>query len=70
MLMLHAGSQPQPFFVPLAAANLKWRLFVDTAAEPTADIYPHADGPPPPTSGADLARKPRAAVLCGGVKRP
>jgi isoamylase len=54
MLMLHAGSQPQPFFVPLAAANLKWRLFVDTAAEPTADIYPHADGPPPPTLGPIL----------------
>jgi hypothetical protein len=54
MLMLHAGSQPQPFVVPKAAADLKWRLFVDTAADPTADVYPHADGPPPPVSGPIL----------------
>src|SRR5262249_9014270 len=51
MLMLHSGSQPQPFAVPKVAAHLKWRLFVDTAAEPSGDIYPHADGPAPPVSG-------------------
>ncbi len=28
-----------------AAAGIKWRLFIDTAAEPPGDIYPEADGP-------------------------
>ena len=28
-------------------ANINWRLFVDTAAEPPDDIYPDADGPAP-----------------------
>ena len=47
MFMLHAGanrSRIQTCRRP--AANLKWRLFIDTAAEPPDDIYPEADGPP------------------------
>ena len=47
MIMLHAGDEPHRFVVPPAAANLNWRLFVDTAAEPPDDIYPDADGPAP-----------------------
>ncbi|MCI0335212.1 MAG: glycogen debranching protein GlgX [Planctomycetes bacterium] len=47
MIMLHAGSQPQRFVVPPAAAKLSWRLFIDTGAIPPADIYPDADGPAP-----------------------
>jgi glycogen operon protein len=31
--------------MPKAAANLKWRLFIDTAAEAPDDIHPDADGP-------------------------
>jgi glycogen operon protein len=54
MIMLHSGAQPQPFAVPKVAAGRKWRLFVDTAAESPGDVYPAADGPPPPKSGPIL----------------
>ena len=47
MLMLHSGDEEQEFIVPPIVAPLKWRLFVDTAAEPPGDVYPNADGPPP-----------------------
>jgi isoamylase len=47
MVMLHAGGHSHRFHVPPAVAGLKWRLFVDTAAEPPGDVYPNADGPPP-----------------------
>jgi glycogen operon protein len=47
MVMLHAGGQPQPFAVPPAVAGLSWRLLVDTAADPPADVHPNADGPAP-----------------------
>ncbi len=45
MFMLHAGDHPREFKMPAAAAGQKWRLFIDTAAEPPGDIYPEADGP-------------------------
>jgi glycogen operon protein len=47
MMMMHSGSKPQEFVLPPGVASLKWRLFVDTAAEPPGDVYPNADGPPP-----------------------
>jgi len=47
MSMMHAGKDAHPFIVPPAVAAIRWRLFVDTAAEPPHDIYPEADGPPP-----------------------
>lgn len=52
MLMIHSGGEPQPFVVPKAASGLHWHLFVDTAADSPGDIYPNADGPPPPQSAA------------------
>ncbi|MGD9636403.1 MAG: glycogen debranching enzyme, partial [Pirellulales bacterium] len=54
MIMMHSGGQPQPFAVPKVASGRKWRLFVDTAADSPGDVYPGADGPPPPTSGPIL----------------
>jgi glycogen operon protein len=54
MLMLHSGSEPMEFLIPAVARNLEWRLFVDTAAEPPQDVYPEADGPPPPSAGPIL----------------
>jgi glycogen operon protein len=51
MIMLHAAGEPRQFTPPSAAAEHKWRLFVDTAAEPPGDIYPDADGP-------ELGREP------------
>jgi glycogen operon protein len=54
MFMMHSGTEPQPFAVPKMAANRKWRLLVDTAASPPGDVWPKADGPPPPKSGPIL----------------
>ena len=45
MIMLHAGGHPRAFTMPAVATDQKWRLFIDTAAEPPGDIYPDADGP-------------------------
>jgi isoamylase len=47
MIMLHAAGHPQHFVVPQPAANIKWRLFVDTAAPMPNDVHPNADGPAP-----------------------
>ncbi len=47
MIMLHAGGEVHRFVIPPAAVNRSWRLFIDTAAPPPADIYPDADGPAP-----------------------
>ena len=54
LMMLHSGSQPQPFAFPKAAFGRKWHLFIDTSAEAPDDVYPNADGPPPPVSGPVL----------------
>jgi glycogen operon protein len=45
MFMLHAAGDSREFRLPKAGASQKWRLFIDTAAEPPGDIYPEADGP-------------------------
>jgi glycogen operon protein len=36
------------------AKGLRWRLFIDTAAESPHDIYPELDGPPPVTGALAL----------------
>ncbi|HEY5314765.1 MAG TPA: glycogen debranching protein GlgX [Pirellulales bacterium] len=51
LILFHAGDQPQAFSLPEIARPIAWRLFIDTAAEPPADIYPQIDGPPPPADG-------------------
>jgi glycogen operon protein len=45
ILLVHAGHQPREFRFPEAAGRLKWRLLIDTAAEPPRDVFPHYDGP-------------------------
>jgi isoamylase len=45
MIMLHSGPNPFEFKPPAPAANINWRLFIDTAADTPDDIYPDADGP-------------------------
>jgi glycogen operon protein len=45
LIMLHASDDSREFRMPKAAVNLKWRLFIDTAAEAPDDIHPEADGP-------------------------
>ena len=45
LLMCHAGTLPREFSVPLPARRIKWSLFVNTAADSPADVYPNLDGP-------------------------
>ncbi len=51
LMLFHAGSEPLEFRLPPLARGLKWRQFIDTAAEPPADVYPDRDGPAPPSDG-------------------
>jgi len=51
LLMTHAGTLPRMFSLPKSVCQVPWRLFVDTAADSPEDIYPRADGPPPPADG-------------------
>lgn len=51
LLLCHAGTEAQAFRVPQAARGYAWRRFVDTAAQPPADIYPALDGPGLPADG-------------------
>ena len=45
LIMMHSGGDSQKFAIPEPARHTKWRLFIDTAAESPADIYPQHDGP-------------------------
>lgn len=47
MMLIHAGSLPREFVLPPTPKSVQWRLFVNTAAESPADVYPDLDGPPP-----------------------
>lgn len=51
MMMVNADHMTRQFVLPALAKAESWRLFVDTAALPPLDVYPSADGPPPPKSG-------------------
>ncbi len=54
MIWFHAGIEPRRFVVPPLVRGLSWRCFVDTAAEPPADVHPHLDGPPLPEEGSAI----------------
>ncbi|MBI2825111.1 MAG: glycogen debranching protein GlgX [Planctomycetia bacterium] len=45
LLMCHAGPLPREFTVPELARHLRWSLFINTAADAPADIFPNLDGP-------------------------
>jgi glycogen operon protein len=47
LILFHAGTLPREFALPAMAREIHWNLFVNTAAESPADIYPNLDGPPP-----------------------
>ena len=51
LMLCHAGVEPREFFIPQRIASLEWKTFLDTGAQPPADIYPELDGPPPPKKG-------------------
>ena len=65
--MLHCGRRSRKnSSQPPATANLKWRLFIDTAAETPDDIYPDADGPAS-RPGTRAAGCQHPAVLRSGI---
>ncbi len=45
LMLIHAGADARHFVLPPVARAMDWRLFVNTAAESPADIYPDLDGP-------------------------
>ena len=45
LLFLHSGGRPQDFKFPVEASGFRWRLTVDTAAEPPADVFTDCQGP-------------------------
>ena len=47
LLLVNSTSNPREFILPAVAKGLKWRLFIDTAAEAPRDIFPNLDGPAP-----------------------
>jgi glycogen operon protein len=51
LLLFNADHVSKQFVLPAIARAETWRLFLDTAATPPHDIYPAADGPPPPKTG-------------------
>ena len=48
LMMFNAMNHPRCFRLPIATRLARWELFVDTAADHPHEIYPEADGPPPP----------------------
>ncbi|NUQ62392.1 MAG: glycogen debranching protein GlgX [Pirellulales bacterium] len=51
LLLLHSAPESRDFVLPPLVQDIPWRLFVNTAAEPPADIYPGLDGPPVSVNG-------------------
>ena len=47
ILMFNSTGQKREFVMPVIAAGSLWNLFVDTAAESPADIFPELNGPMP-----------------------
>ncbi len=47
LILFHAGTLPREFTLPSVVRGIHWNLFINTAAESPADIFPNLDGPPP-----------------------
>lgn len=45
LILLHQTEMTSFFTIPKRLQQFSWRLFLDTSAEPPADIYPKYDGP-------------------------
>ena len=61
LLMFHAGVEPRQFVLPSIVKEVPWHRFIDTAAEPPADVWPNFDGPPSPPDGL-LTLEPRSLI--------
>ena len=66
--MCHAGFEPCRFVIPPSVGSLSWRLFMDTAAKPPADIFPKLDGPLAPPDGA--VRLESRSMVCFLAEEP
>ncbi|HEY2760733.1 MAG TPA: glycogen debranching protein GlgX, partial [Pirellulales bacterium] len=51
MIMLNPIGQPRDYWLPEFVRAIRWRQFINTAAESPDDIYPDLNGPPPPLAG-------------------
>ena len=51
MLMLNPIGQARDFVIPELVRTIKWRKFIDTAAESPPTFIPELDGPEPPLQG-------------------
>lgn len=47
VMMFNSTGQEREFVMPVFATGSRWNLFVDTAAESPADIFPELNGPMP-----------------------
>jgi glycogen operon protein len=47
VMMFNSTGQARDFTMPDVGRGMRWNLFIDTAAEPPADIYPDLNGPMP-----------------------
>lgn len=62
LMLFHAGADSRHFILPQLARGVAWRLFVDTAAESPADVYPELDGPAPAANGV-VTMEPRSLMV-------
>jgi glycogen operon protein len=62
LMLFHSGALPRRFTLPAVARGISWRLFVDTAADSPADVFPNLDGPKPPATG-HVTLKDRAMLV-------
>ena len=62
LMLFHAGTDARHFILPQPARGIAWQLFVDTASESPADIYPALDGPSPPANGI-VTLEPRSLMV-------
>ena len=63
LLLFHAGEHYRDFTLPTLPQRIKWRLFLDTAAESPHDVYPGLDGPPPSRGRIRLERDSMAVFV-------
>lgn len=54
LMLLHPGGASRRFVIPPELRRFQWRTFIDTAADPPADVFPNADGPVLPAKGEVL----------------
>jgi isoamylase len=62
LMLLNAGTDARHFTLPPIVRGRDWRTLINTAAESPADVFPAADGPPPPDNGV-VTMQPRSMIV-------